>query len=125
MPFISAQQSQIFNMIPGVTFTGLAAPSRGSQENSVWLVSIAPNTSGMPHRLNREEILVGLEGVATATLNGVDYQLTVGAAIVVPPDTEFALANPNGATFRAVAVLPAAGQAYIAGEAPFTPLWAA
>ena len=125
MPFISAEQSQIFNLIPGITFTGLASPSRGSKENAVWLVSIASNTLGMPHRLNREEILVGLEGMATATLDGVDYQLTVGSAIIVPPDTDFALANPNEATFRAVAVLPAGGQGYFAGEAPFTPPWAA
>ena len=125
MPFITTQQSKIFNMIPGITFTGLAAPSRGAKENAVWLVSIASNTPGMSHRLTREEIFVGLEGMATATLDGVDYQLTPGAAIIVPPDTDFALANPNSATFQAVVVLPVGGQAYVAGEAPFTPPWAA
>jgi len=61
MPMISASDAPRFD-IPGVRFTGLAAPSRGSRENSVWRVRIEPGTPANVHRLSREEIIVAIEG---------------------------------------------------------------
>ena len=111
--------------IPGVTFTGLAAPSRGSRETAVWRLRMGPGTPANPHRLTREEIIVAIAGHARVTIAGVESELAAGAAVIVPPDTDFALFNPGPDPFEAVAVLPIGGQAGVAGEPPFTPPWAA
>jgi hypothetical protein len=46
----------------------------------------------------------------------------VGGAVIVPADTDFALANPYEAPFRAVAVLPVGGAAVMDGDT-FVPPW--
>jgi quercetin dioxygenase-like cupin family protein len=56
------------------------------------------------------------------TITGEVYELEAGAAVVIPADTEFALANPYGTRFRAVAVLPVGGKARVGGET-FIPPW--
>lgn len=122
MPLISVADARHFEL-PGVRFTGLASPSRGSTENSVWIVMLAPGTTATPHRLTREEVFVAIEGTALASVNGVDYELAAGSALVVPKDTDFALANPHTHPFRAVCVLPVGGQAIRDGVL-FTPPWA-
>jgi mannose-6-phosphate isomerase-like protein (cupin superfamily) len=121
-PLIAAADAPTF-ALPGVTFTGLAAPSRGAAESAVWIVSILPGTPGTPHQLTREEVLVAVDGRAHATLDGVGYELEAGSAFIVPPATPFTLANPYEGTFRAVAVLPVGGAAII-GDDTFIPPWA-
>jgi mannose-6-phosphate isomerase-like protein (cupin superfamily) len=121
-PHITADDAQTFTL-PGIEFTGLAAPSRGARESSVWIVQIRPGTPGTPHQLTREEVLIVLEGRARATLDGTAYDLEAGNAFIVPPRTDFALANPFADTFRAVAVLPVGGQG-IVGDDTFVPPWA-
>jgi quercetin dioxygenase-like cupin family protein len=122
MPYIAAANAPVFK-IPGVTFTGLASPSRGSQENSVWRVAIDAGAAGAPHRLTREEILVVTAGSATATLAGDDIKLNVGDSIVVPAFTDFCLANPSDKVFEAVVVLPVGGRGMMNGAEPFLPPW--
>ena len=48
---------------------------------------------------------------------------TVGAAIVVPPDTGFELGNDGDAVLRLLCCFPVGGQATLNGES-FTPPWA-
>jgi hypothetical protein len=50
MPHIPSSDAPIFR-IPGVTFTGLAAPSRGSHETAVWRVTLDPGTPAKMHQL--------------------------------------------------------------------------
>lgn len=121
-PLITPADACTFTL-PGIEFTGLAAPSRGATESAVWIVRIQPGTPGTPHQLTREEVLVVLEGRARATIAGVDYELEPGSALMVPPRTDFALANPYTTAFRAVAVLPVGG-AGIVGDDTFVPPWA-
>ena len=121
-PLITAADAPTFTL-PGIEFTGLAAPSRGARESAVWIVSIRPGTPGTPHQLTREEVLIVLGGRARATLGGKTYELEADNALIVPPRTDFALANPYDEPFRAVAVLPVGG-AGIVGDAIFVPLWA-
>ncbi|MEO8242887.1 MAG: cupin domain-containing protein [bacterium] len=122
MPVIKAQDAKIFE-IPNVTFHGLAAPSRGANENAVWRVVVAPGTEGAGHELSREEVLIAVSGRALARIGGVDHPVTVGDAIVVPPDTDFALSNPGEAPFEAIVVFPVGGQARV-GQDSFVPPWA-
>jgi mannose-6-phosphate isomerase-like protein (cupin superfamily) len=121
-PLIAAATAPTFTL-PGVEFTGLAAPSRGATESAVWIVRIAPGTPGLPHQLTREEVFVVLEGRARATVDGTDYDLAAGDGFIVPPHTSFALANPYAEAFRAVAVLPVGGAGVVNGDT-FVPPWA-
>jgi mannose-6-phosphate isomerase-like protein (cupin superfamily) len=83
-----------------------------------------PGTPPTPHKLTREEILVAIAGRARAAIGGAEKDLVAGGAVIVPPETDFALSNPYGEPFEAVAILPVGGQARIGNDAPFTPPWA-
>jgi len=124
MPVISASDAPRFTL-PGVTFTGLAAPSRGACETAVWRIALDPGAPGAPHRVTREEIFIAITGSAVATIGPDRHEISAGGAIVIPADTEFSLANPGDRPFEAVVVLPVGGQAAYEGQAPFTPPWAA
>lgn len=124
MPFIASSDAPAFTL-HGAVFTGLASPSRGAAETATWIVTLPAGVPATPHQLTREEIFVGLEGRALATVGGQAYEVTPGSALVVPPHTMFTITNPDAAPFKAVALLPVGGQAVIAGQAPFTPPWAA
>lgn len=104
---------------------GLAAPSRGARETSIWRLELAPGAEGVPHTLTREEIFYAMDGEASVTIDGTVQALKRGCALVVPAHTEFAIANPHDVPFIAMAVLPVGAQAIVGEEAPFTPPWAA
>jgi quercetin dioxygenase-like cupin family protein len=106
-----------------VRFTSLATPSRGSTETSVWRVTVAPGAPGVPHQVTREEVFVVLAGTARVSIGGVTGVATPGDAIVVPADTEFAIANDGDADLQLLCCLPVGGQAVTAGGT-FTPPWA-
>ena len=123
MPIISASDATKFEL-PNVTFMGLASPQRGSKENSVWRLTIAPKAPGLPHQLTREEIIIVLSGSAIAEIGRERHRLSEGDAIIVPAKTDFSLSNDSEEAFEALAVLPVGGQAIIGKDAPFTPPWA-
>jgi hypothetical protein len=50
-------------------------------------------------------VIVAVEGRARATVRRVEYELEACGAVIVPPRTESALANPYAEPFCAVAVL--------------------
>jgi quercetin dioxygenase-like cupin family protein len=122
MPHIAAADAPIFTL-PGTTFTGLAAPSRGARENAVWRVALAPGTLPRAHQLTREEILVATSGDAVASLNGEEIRFSAGDALIIPAFAEFSLANPGDAAFEAVAVLPVGARAMMQDGELFTPPW--
>lgn len=124
MPYIAAADAPTFE-IPGATFTGLASPSRGSEDNAVWRLTLHPGAPGVPHQLSREEIFVALSGHATASLGGNSINLNPGDALVVPAFTDFSLANASDKAFEAVVVLPAGARGMVEDGAPFVPPWAA
>ena len=72
MPIIRGTDAATF-ILDGATFVGLAAPSRGSAENSVWRVMLTSTDPGALHTLDREEVLIALSGRAVATLDGDDH----------------------------------------------------
>jgi mannose-6-phosphate isomerase-like protein (cupin superfamily) len=123
MPVIAAPAGHTHEL-PGTRFTSLVTPSRGSADLCVWQVEVAPGTSSPAHELTREEVFVVLAGRAAVRLGEERLEAGVGDAIVVPPNTLFALANAADEPFRAVVCLPAGGQARIADGEPFTPPWA-
>ncbi|MGV8856423.1 MAG: cupin domain-containing protein [Devosia sp.] len=123
MPIIKSATAPTFQL-PGTLFTGLASPERGATSNAVWHVRLAPGTMGAPHRLTHEEIFVCVEGSGTATVGTQTHQLAQGDALIVPPDTDLALANAGTADFCAIVVFPVGGKAMLPDQAAFTPPWA-
>jgi len=123
MPMISGATAPQFTL-PGVTFFGLAAPSRGAQENAVWRLVMQPGVKPVIHRLTREEIFVAIGGEAVAMVDEEQHKIVAGDSLVVPAGAAFSLSNPGTSVFEAVVVLPVGGQAVMGDEAPFTPPWA-
>lgn len=124
MPFIPAADAR-HHEIPEARFTTLAAPSSGARENAVWMVTLAPGATGLPHTVTREETFVAIAGAARAVVAGETHDVTPGSALVVPPGVPFSLANPYAEPFQAVAVMPVGGQAQLGDAPPFTPPWTA
>jgi quercetin dioxygenase-like cupin family protein len=99
MPVIPAATAPTFTM-PGLAVTGLAAPSRGATETSIWRLTLAPGAPGSEHTIDREEVFVVLAGRAVATIDGDQHHLRPGDALVVPPHRPFSLANPPRRALR-------------------------
>jgi quercetin dioxygenase-like cupin family protein len=122
MPMIRAANTQKFS-IPGLTVTGLAAPSGGSCETSVWRLHLAPDAPGHAHSLDREEIFVALSGRANVTLGGELLEFGPGDVLVVPAGVSFSLAGAGGDGFEAVAVAPVGVRVRFPGGEAFAPPW--
>jgi mannose-6-phosphate isomerase-like protein (cupin superfamily) len=123
MPIVRADETTTFNL-PGLVFTSMAAPSRGSVQNSVWRVKLMPGTPGAEHSLDQEEIFVALGGKAVAVLDGVTFDVLPGDTLIVPARALFSLSNAGSEPFEAMAVAPAGVSATLAtGAEPFRPPW--
>ncbi len=109
--------------LPGLTFTGLAAPSRGALSTCVWRLQMAPGTPGSAHSLDTEEIFLALGGRAEVTWGAERHELSAGDVLIVPAGRLFSLSNPGIETFEAVAVAPVGVRATMPQGEPFAPPW--
>ncbi len=122
MPIIRAENSPSF-VLADVAVTGLASPSRGSRETSVWRISLAAGAPGVAHSLDREEIFVALAGCAVASLGEERIDVRAGDALIVPPGQVFSLSNPGPGAFDAIAVAPVGVRAQMPNGDSFAPPW--
>lgn len=107
------------------TVTGYAAPSRGATAVSLWRIELAPGSISPLHEMDVEEVFLGLEGRAVVTVNGKESAVTPGDCLVLPARTPFTLSADPAGPFRAVACMPAGGQATLLPDgATFVPPWA-
>ena len=120
---IREQDAPRFEM-PGLRFTGLAAPSRGARETCVWRVTLDPGAPGRPHSMDREEVFHALDGRARMEVAGEVFELAAGDAFIVPADCEFSLSNPHAEPFEAVVVLPVGSLARMPDGSTLAPPWA-
>ena len=124
MPVVHTPTEPTHNL-GGTTFTSLATPSRGgTDDTSLWRVSIAPGTPPTPHSLTREEIFVVLNGSADVIIGDTPSTARTGDAIVVPPDVRFQLSNATDQPLELLCCLPVGGQARLDDGTQFTPPWA-
>src|SRR5690242_17283486 len=112
MPKIDNSNAPTFE-IPGVTFTGIAAPSRGTSETAVWRATLAPNTPGTPHHMTREEIIVAVAGEGRIVIDDDAHVLKAGDAFAVPAFTEFMLEAAGETACEVMIVLPLGGRAVV------------
>ena len=122
MPVITAPPTATHEL-PGTRFTSLATPSRGSAENAVWMIDVAPGGDPVPHSLTREEIFVVLAGRAEVTMEGTTTAATSRDAIVVPAGVEFTLRNTGEEALQLIVCFPVGGRAVLADGTTITPPW--
>ena len=123
MPVIDDDNAPRFDL-GGTHVVGLAAPSRGARDTSVWRLRLDPGSSSPLHTLDREEVFVAISGAATAAFADRTETVRAGGALIVPAGEEFAISTDGDEPFEAVACLPVGGSATVAGEASVPP-WAA
>jgi mannose-6-phosphate isomerase-like protein (cupin superfamily) len=110
--------------LPGVRFTGLASPSRGSAELCAWQLTVAPGlNSPEPHTIDRDEIFVVVSG--TIRLSPEGELAGPGDAVVVPAGEPIQVANPGAEPARVLVAIRAGFTAKAAdGSDLGTPPWA-
>ncbi|WP_067539303.1 cupin domain-containing protein [Nocardia crassostreae] len=94
MPVTYSADAQVFDM-HNARFTSLIRPSVGSKELNVWTVEVQPGSTGVPHRIHREEAFVVLEGSVVITIDGESATLVPGDAAVANADSRIGLDNPG------------------------------
>jgi quercetin dioxygenase-like cupin family protein len=106
------------------TAVGYAAPSRGANELSVWRIELAPGSTSPLHWMDREEVLLGLEGEVIINVADAETRVAAGDCLILPANTAFTLRVHGPHPFRAVACMAVGAQATMAeGGASFTPPW--
>jgi mannose-6-phosphate isomerase-like protein (cupin superfamily) len=123
MNLIRAAEAAVFDL-PGVSFTALAAPSRGSAELCAWRITVEPGLeSPEAHTLDRDEVFLVVDGQVRLAPDG-DIA-TAGDVVVVPAGEPIQLANPGREPARVHVAIRAGFQATMAdGTAVGTPPWA-
>lgn len=123
MTVIRAAEAPRFDL-PGIVFTGLAAPSRGSGDVCTWRLTVeGAFASPEPHTLDRDEIFMVTTGAIKLTPTGE----TVGAGdvAVAPAGTPIQLLNAGDAPAEVVVAIAAGFVAKAAdGSVIGTPPWA-
>jgi mannose-6-phosphate isomerase-like protein (cupin superfamily) len=124
MEIIRAAEAPTFDL-PGVRFTALAAPSRGSAETCVWRVQVEPGLeSGEAHTLDRDEVFVVVEGAIRLAADG--EVVAAGDAVVVPAGEPIRLSNAGEGPAVVHVAIRAGFRARMAdGREIGTPPWAA
>src|SRR5690349_1867994 len=124
MHVITAADAPRFEL-PGVEFTGYAAPSRGSEGLCVWRIRVAPGlVSPTSHTLDEDEVFLVTSGVLRLRPDG--ERLSAGDCVVVPAGTPILLSNPGDQPATAHVAVRAGFTAAMADGSPVgTPPWAA
>jgi mannose-6-phosphate isomerase-like protein (cupin superfamily) len=124
MQIIRHEDAPLFDA-SGTTVTGYAAPSRGASQVSLWQIELAPGSTSPLHYMDCEEVFLGLDGLAIAAIDGAEHPIGAGDCLILPARTAFTLHVPGEQPFRALACLPAGGQAtLVPSGTTFAPPWA-
>jgi mannose-6-phosphate isomerase-like protein (cupin superfamily) len=120
---ITADSAPRFEL-PGVEFTGYAAPSRGSDGLCAWQITVAPGlVSDEAHMLDADEVFLVISGSITLSPDG--QRLGAGDCAVVPAGSPIQLSNPGAEPATAHVLIRSGFTATMAdGSAVPTPPWA-
>jgi mannose-6-phosphate isomerase-like protein (cupin superfamily) len=110
--------------LPGLEFTGLASPARGSTDLCTWRLTLEPGLSSPEaHTLDRDEIFMVLRGAIRLDPEG--DVVAVGDMAVVPAGHPIQVANVGEGEAEVVVAIPAGFSATAAdGSQIGTPPWA-
>jgi mannose-6-phosphate isomerase-like protein (cupin superfamily) len=122
MTVIRAAEAPRFQL-PGVEFTGLAAPSRGSADICTWRLAVEPGRDEPePHTVDQDEIFMVLTGTVRVTPDG--EELGAGDAVVVPAGKPIALVNTGATTAELHVAIRAGFTGTMADGTTIQPPWA-
>lgn len=123
MHVITASEAPTFDL-EGVTFTGYAAPSRGSAGLCAWQIRVAGGLfSPAAHLIDEDEVFLVTSGRIRLAPDGP--VLAAGDCAVVPAGTPIQLVNPDADVATAYVTIRAGFHAATAdGTAIGTPPWA-
>jgi len=122
MPVIR-EHDAVAHQLHGATFHSFVAPSAGSSELCAWRLEVAPGTAGVPHRVNREEVLLVLSGQLTATIDGTGATVGAGEVVLVPAGARVALDNASDAAATAWVTTSAGLEATLPDGSSISPPW--
>lgn len=124
MHITRAADAEVFDL-PGVRFTSLASPTRGSARTCVWLLDVEPGLrSADHHTLDEDEVFVVLAG--TVRLTPDSEPLGAGDTAVVPAGEPIQLVNAGSEPARLHVAIRAGFTATMGDGTPVgTPPWAA
>lgn len=123
MSIIHAPEAPRFDL-PGLVFTGLASPSRGSSELCTWRLEIEPGfASPDAHVLDRDEIFMVMAGAIRLAPD--DESVGSGDAAVVPAGTPIQVSNVGDGPAEVIVAIASGFRATAADGAEIgTPPWA-
>ncbi|TCN38403.1 cupin domain [Kribbella orskensis] len=109
--------------LPGVEFTGLAAPSRGSRQLCTWRLAVDPGVrNDEPHTIDRDEVFMVLAGSVQITPDG--EKLGPGDALVVQAGEPIQLSNLGETTAELYIAITAGFTGTMANGTQIQPPWA-
>ena len=122
MQVIHAADAPRFQL-PGVEFTGLAAPSRGSRQLCTWRLAVDPGVrNDEPHTIDRDEVFMVLAGSVQITPDG--EKLGPGDALVVQAGEPIQLSNLGETTAELYVAITAGFTGTMANGTQIQPPWA-
>jgi quercetin dioxygenase-like cupin family protein len=110
--------------LPGIRFTGLASPSRGTDQLCTWMLDLEPGLrSSEHHTIDRDEVFLVLSG--TIRLHPDSPTMHPGDAAIVPAGQPIAISNAgDGPAIVHVAISADFTAASADGTPIETPPWA-
>ncbi|MEU8233839.1 cupin domain-containing protein [Actinoplanes sp. NPDC048967] len=117
------EQDAVAHRLHGATFNSFVAPASGSTELCAWRLEIGAGTTGVPHRVSREEVVLVLSGELTATVDGAGTEVRSGDVVFVPAGASFALDNTSGAPATAWVTTTVGLEATLADGSSIRPPW--
>jgi mannose-6-phosphate isomerase-like protein (cupin superfamily) len=122
MQVIRAAEAPRFQL-PGIEFTGLAAPSRGSGQVCTWKLTVDPGVRGdTAHTLDSDEVFMVLSGSVQVTPDGV--ALGAGDTVVVPAGEPISVTNLGETQAELHVVITAGFTATMPDGSTLQPPWA-
>jgi mannose-6-phosphate isomerase-like protein (cupin superfamily) len=122
MQVIRADEAPRFQL-PGVEFTGLAAPSRGSGQVCTWKLTVDPGVRGdTTHTLDCDEVFMVLSGSVQVTPDGA--AIGAGDAVVVPAGEPISITNLGENPAELHVVITAGFTATMPDGSTLQPPWA-
>jgi mannose-6-phosphate isomerase-like protein (cupin superfamily) len=122
MTVIRAAEAPRFQL-PGVEFTGLAAPSRGSAGLCTWRLTVDAGLVGKEsHTIDRDEVFMVLSGTVQVTADG--EKLGAGDAMVVPAGEPIQLSNLGDTPAELYVAITAGFTGTMQDGTAVTPPWA-
>lgn len=92
---------------------------------AVWRSTTAPGTAGPVHRIDREQVLVVIEGTLSATVDHTEVNAAPGDAVVLPAGAVRQLRNDGPVPVITITCAIPGSQATVGDGDPVTVPWSA